>query len=66
MTMKLTTIPGLPAPPAPEVVAKTDKSISLRVNKASGTDENLKFQVVRRECCIFYHHWSIFRVLLGL
>nr|CCA21267.1 conserved hypothetical protein [Albugo laibachii Nc14] len=56
--MKLTTVPGLPAPPAPEVVAKTDKCISLRVNKASGTDEFLKFQVGYSEHGYVYYSWS--------
>lgn len=53
MTMKLTTVPGLPAPIAPDVVAKTDKSITLRVTKTTDADEYLKFQVVRRKRCSF-------------
>lgn len=39
--MQSTIVPGLRASIAPEVVAKTDKSITLHASKPADTDENL-------------------------
>ncbi|CCI10563.1 unnamed protein product [Albugo candida] len=41
MTMQSTIVPGLRASIAPEVVAKTDKSVTLHASKPADTDENL-------------------------
>lgn len=56
--MQLATVPELAAPLAPEVVSKTDKSITLRLKPAAQLDRKLAFQVVRlsgRVCALYSH-----------
>ncbi|KAF1313785.1 hypothetical protein FI667_g16991, partial [Globisporangium splendens] len=55
--MQFTTVPELPPLPTPEAVAKTDKSITLRL-KTDQLDKKLKFQVSHSEHGYVYYSWT--------
>lgn len=57
--MQLTVMPELPALPAPEIIAKTDQSITLRVEQFQHVDGDaqLKLQASHSEHGYVYYSW---------
>jgi hypothetical protein len=51
--MQFTTVPELPPLPTPEAVAKTDKSVTLRL-KTDQLDKKFKCQVVRQNALMCF------------
>ncbi|KAF4325314.1 hypothetical protein BBO99_00000417 [Phytophthora kernoviae] len=58
--MQLTVMPELPTPATPEVVSKTDQSITLRVEKPPQADGDVqyKLQVSHSEHGYVYYSWN--------